>query len=49
MKLYHDSSEIVVITPASPLGLALTGKMAGDAVTVQTGHSFKEFEVMDLC
>ena len=49
MKLVDDQTEIVVITPASPLGRALIGKCAGDLVRIGSGTGRKEFEVVKVC
>ena len=42
-------TEIVVITPASPLGRDLIGKSAGDLVKVGIGSGCKEFEIVEVC
>ena len=42
-------TEIVVITPASPLGRDLLGKSVGDLVRVGTGSESKEFEIIGVC
>ncbi|HIJ95292.1 MAG TPA: transcription elongation factor GreAB [Desulfuromonadales bacterium] len=49
MKVMYQQAEIVVITPASPLGRALIGKECGDCVTIGSGGSNKEFEIIDVC
>jgi transcription elongation GreA/GreB family factor len=41
--------EMVVITPASPLGRDLLGKSVGDLVRVGTGSGSKEFEIVEVC
>ena len=42
-------TEIVVITPASPLGRDLIGKTVGDLVRIGTGSGCKEFEIVGVC
>jgi len=41
-------SEIVVITPASPLGRNLLGKRVGDPVSIGVGKWTKEFEIISV-
>lgn len=41
-------SEIVVITPASPLGRNLIGKCLGDLVQIGSGNSTKTFEIVEV-
>jgi hypothetical protein len=47
MKVIDQLTEIVVITPASPLGRSLIGKTAGD--TVSAGFGGKTFEIVGVC
>jgi transcription elongation GreA/GreB family factor len=49
LKVTVDGSEVVVITPSSPLGQGLIGKVAGDRVAIGRGSLEKEFEIVDLC
>lgn len=42
-------TEIVVITPASPLGRDLIGKSVGDQVRVGGGRAAKIFEIIEVC
>jgi transcription elongation GreA/GreB family factor len=49
MKLSDHHSEIVVITPASPLGRDLIGKSIGDSVRIGVGSGCKEFEIVEVC
>jgi transcription elongation GreA/GreB family factor len=42
-------TEIVVITPASPLGRDLIGKSVGDLVRVGGGRDGKELEIIGVC
>jgi len=45
MKVVDESAEIVVITPASPLGRDLIGRGVGDLVRLRVGTVDKEFEI----
>jgi len=45
---HQAGSEIVVITPASPLGRNLIGKRVGDPVTIGVGKGTKEFEIISV-
>jgi transcription elongation GreA/GreB family factor len=45
----QTGSEIVVITPASPLGRDLIGRSVGDLVRVGVGSDCKEFEIVRVC
>ena len=49
MKVMYQQTEIVVITPASPLGRDLIGKECGDYVKIGIGSGSKEFEIVDVC
>jgi len=49
MKVVDYETEIVVITPASPLGRDLIGKTVGDLVRIGTGAGCKEFEIVGVC
>ncbi|MDA8412934.1 MAG: hypothetical protein M0023_04010 [Desulfobacteraceae bacterium] len=44
-----NGTEIVVITPASPLGRDLIGKRAGDSVRIGIGREGTEFEIVEVC
>ena len=41
-----DGKRILVITPQSPIGVALLGKTAGDVVEVQTKNGLREYEIV---
>jgi hypothetical protein len=45
-KLVVDDDAIAVVTPQSPLGAALVGKVAGDIVEVEAGGRVRELEVV---
>lgn len=49
MKVMLEQTEIVVITPASPLGRDLIGKGIGDSVRIGIGRESKEFEIAGFC
>ncbi len=51
MKLLDDltGTEIMVITPASPLGRDLIGMGVGDMVRLRIGSGTKEFEISGVC
>lgn len=51
MKVFDHltGTEIVVITPASPLGKDLIGKSVGDQVRIGTGPNCNEFEIVEVC
>jgi transcription elongation GreA/GreB family factor len=42
-------TEIVVITPASPLGRDLISRCVGDLVRLKVGTGVKEFEITGIC
>ena len=46
MKVVDELTEIVVITPASPLGRDLIGRSVGDRVRIGSGHGGKYFEIV---
>ena len=45
MKIIYNRSEVLVITPGSPLGNELLGKAAGDTIEVGTGSSLISYEI----
>jgi transcription elongation GreA/GreB family factor len=51
MRLIDDQTgnEIMVITPASPLGRGLIGMGIGDMVRLRVGSGTKEFEITGVC
>ena len=49
MRVIDHQTEIVVITPASPLGRDLIGKTVGDRVRIGAGTGGKEFEIVEVC
>jgi len=49
LKIRFQETEIMVITPASPLGRKLIGKVVGDTVEVGDGSNRIEYEVVAVC
>ena len=48
LKLEFDGDEVLVITPASPLGRELIGKQCGDFVEIESG-AVREYEIVSVC
>lgn len=48
LKIAFDSRDIVVITPTSPLGKALTGTRVDDEISLSLGAKHQRFEVVDI-
>jgi len=46
VKISDQQTEIMVITPASPLGRELLNKSAGDSVEIMTGTTCTEYELV---
>jgi transcription elongation GreA/GreB family factor len=49
LKIDCQGTEIVVITPGSPMGRELLGKSVGDSVEVGAGTSRTEYEIVEVC
>ena len=49
LKVSAGPTEIVVITPGSPLGGELICKNVGDLVTAGTGDNRPEYEIVEIC
>jgi transcription elongation GreA/GreB family factor len=49
LKITDGTAEIVVITPQSPLGRALIGKMTGDQLQTGTGPTQKTVTIVEVC
>ena len=49
LKLSDGDEECIVITPGSPLGKALLGKVCDDEVSVRQGETEKVYTVMGVC
>lgn len=49
LKIADGATEIVVITPQSPLGRALIGKQTGDQLQTGTGGTLKTFTIVEVC
>ncbi len=48
LKIEAEDGEVVVITPQSPLGRRLIGKVAGDVVEMGSGPESKEYEIVAI-
>jgi transcription elongation GreA/GreB family factor len=48
LKIEHEGKELVVITPASPMGRELIGKCVGDTVAVEAGKTHTEYEIVEV-
>lgn len=49
LKIADGAEEIVVITPQSPLGRVLLGKVVGDQLQAGMGGTRKTFTVVEVC
>ena len=49
LKVEDSDVETIVITPNSPLGEGLIGKVAGDSVEVGGGNAKSVFEIVEVC
>jgi len=45
LEIHHNGTEILVITPESPLGQELVGKAVGDRIKFQTRGAVQDFRV----
>jgi transcription elongation GreA/GreB family factor len=48
LRLEFDGEEVMVITPASPLGRNLIGKQCGDLLELGSG-AVREYEILSVC
>lgn len=48
LRLDFEGAEIMVITPASPLGRELIGKQCGDLIELESG-AVREYEIVSVC
>ncbi len=48
LKIEQDDNEIVVITPASPMGRGLLGRSVGDTVEIETGTCRTEYTIVEV-
>jgi transcription elongation GreA/GreB family factor len=46
LKIEYDNTEIMVISPTSPLGKGLIGKCPGDTAVIWTGSRAIEYEIV---
>ncbi len=49
LKIADNATEIVVVTPHSPMGRALIGKVCGDELQAGTGSGQTTFTIVDVC
>lgn len=49
LRVQQGDLEVVVITPGSPLGNELIGKVVGEYASVGVGDSVTEFEIVEVC
>jgi transcription elongation GreA/GreB family factor len=49
LRIECQGREIVVITPASPMGRALIGRSVGDPVETEAGAGRTEYEIVEVC
>lgn len=48
VKVSFEGREIQIVTPSSPLGEALQDLKTGDIAVIDSGNSFKEFEILNV-
>lgn len=48
MEIHHNGTEVLVITPESPLGQQLIGKKVGERINFQTRGPAQEFRVISV-
>lgn len=48
VKVELDGKEILIVTPSSPLGEALQDLQKGDFAVIDSGETFKEFEILNV-
>src|SRR5690606_10771548 len=48
LKIQADGMDILVITPRSPMGQNLIGKVLGETVTVGSGPQAETFEIVEI-
>ena len=49
MKITCNRTEVLVITPGSPLGNELLGKAVGDSIEVGTGSNLICYQITGVC
>jgi transcription elongation GreA/GreB family factor len=49
LKVVDGLTEIMVITPVSPLGRILIGRSSGDCIEAGSGSSRREYEIIRVC
>ena len=48
LKVEFEGKEILLMTPISPLGKALLGKVSGDEISVSVGRKVKEYKILEV-
>jgi transcription elongation GreA/GreB family factor len=48
VKIDFSGQEIVIMTPASPLGRALLGKTTGESIVVTIGKKEKTYRIIEI-
>ena len=48
VKINFEDQEVVIITPVSPLGRALLGKICGDSIEVTIGRKEKKYRILHI-
>jgi len=49
LKIAVQGKDVVVITPGSPMGKELLGRVVGDSVDIEAGSSRREYEIAEVC
>lgn len=49
LKVRGQRDEVMVITPASPLGRSLIGRRCGDCIETGSGAGAREYEIVRVC
>jgi transcription elongation GreA/GreB family factor len=49
LKVMVQGDEVMVITPASPLGKSLMGRRWGDCIKIGSGAAVREYEIVRVC
>ena len=49
LKVVDGQTEIMVITPVSPLGRSLIGRSTGDCIEAGSGSGRREYEIIRVC
>jgi transcription elongation GreA/GreB family factor len=49
LKLHMGDLEVLVITPQSPMGQSLLGKVTGDELSIAGSGNVQQFEIIQVC